>query len=104
MLVTPVTEHLIRFVYEGSKESDPEAGKEDALITPDGVLLTELMEINSEPAEEEMAEEPATTQTGSSRHTSRTRKRAMSVVMRKQVTQKGIKIKWSRLTPDRESD
>ena len=41
MLVTPVTEHLIRFVYKGSKESDPEGGKEDALITPEGVLLTE---------------------------------------------------------------
>ena len=40
MLVTPVTEHLIRFVYEGAKASDPEAGKEDPRIILDGVLLS----------------------------------------------------------------
>ena len=98
MLVTPAIEHLIRFVYEGSKESDPEAGKEDTLITPDSVLLTELMEIKkSEPEEDEIAEEPALTRTGSSRQSSKTRKRAMSVVMRKQVTKKGIKIKGAAL-------
>ena len=39
MLVTPVTEHLVRFVYEGAKDSDPVAGKEDELRTTDGVIL-----------------------------------------------------------------
>ena len=85
MLVTPVTEHLIRLVYEGSKENDPEAGKEDTLITLDGVLLTELMEIKSVPEEEDMAEEPALMRTGSSRQASKTRQRAMSAVLRNQV-------------------
>ena len=50
MLMTPVTEHLVRCVYEGAKDSDPTAGKEDELRTTDGVLLSELLEIGSEPA------------------------------------------------------
>ena len=53
-----------------------------------------MMQIESEPEEEEeVAEEPALTRTGSSRQSSKTRKRAMSVVMRKQVTKKGLKAK-----------
>ena len=37
ILETPITEHLVRFVYEGAKDTDPLAGKEDELRTDDGV-------------------------------------------------------------------
>ena len=48
MLEAPLTEHLIRFVYEGAKESDPDAGNDNALITLERVLLSELMEVKSD--------------------------------------------------------
>ena len=65
MLVTPVIEHLVRFVYEGAKDSDPTAGKEDELRTTDGVLLSELLDTRSEPEEEEVVAEQAQVSMGS---------------------------------------
>ena len=105
MLNTLVTEHLLRFVYEGATETDPDAGAEDALITTDGVLLSELMEIKSEPEDEQEATSGTLRdRASSSRPSSKTRKRLMSVVMRRQVTKKGVKGQGCCYTPDRESD
>ena len=62
-------------------------GQEDELRTTDGVLLSELLDIRSEPeVEEEVIAEQAQARTGSSRRSSKARKRALSVVTLNQIT------------------
>ena len=51
-LDTPITEHLMRCVYEGATDSDPLAGQEDELRTGDGILVSELLDTQPEPEEE----------------------------------------------------
>ena len=48
MLETPSTEHRIRFVPETATKNDPVSGLEDKLVTGEGVLLSDLMEVKSE--------------------------------------------------------
>ena len=48
ILDTPITEHLVRFVYEGATDSDPLAGEEDELRTSDGVPVHRLLDVNPE--------------------------------------------------------
>ena len=53
MLETPSTEHRIRFVPETATKNDPVSGLEDKLVTGEGVLLSDLMEVKSEAEGEE---------------------------------------------------
>ena len=71
------------------------AGEEDELRTSDGVPVYKLLDVNPEPEEEDDIARLGQTQLSSYRQTSKTRKRALSIVTRGKVTKKVAKMRGS---------